>query len=182
MWKLFCFTAFWFLNWWRLIFRTHNLFINHENILFKICKVKTYCFLRLNVHSWISLEYLPWNCRYHLLKEVVFIIVVWPLCRLNLYSIFTNSTCFSLQGQLSHQDPGEFPEEVKTLFEKAVQYYEQNMTLMVEIGDRAAQGRACGNLGNVHYLLGNFSRAIHFHQERLKIAREFGDRAAGMFI
>ena len=83
---------------------------------------------------------------------------------------------------MSHQDPGEFPEEVKTLFEKAVQYYEQNMTLMVEIGDRAAQGRACGNLGNVHYLLGNFSRAIHFHQERLKIAREFGDRAAGKSI
>ena len=72
-------------------------------------------------------------------------------------------------GRLSHQDPGEFPEEVKTLFEKAVQYYEQNMALMIEIGDRAAQGRACGNLGNVHYLLGNFSRAIHFHQERLKI-------------
>lgn len=81
-------------------------------------------------------------------------------------------------GRLSHQDPGEFPEEVKTLFEKAVQYYEQNMALMIEIGDRAAQGRACGNLGNVHYLLGNFARAIHFHQERLKIAREFGDRAA----
>ena len=52
------------------------------------------------------------------------------------------------------------------------------MMLMVEIGDRAAQGRACGNLGNVHYLLGNFSRAIHFHQERLKIAKEFSDRAA----
>jgi len=81
-------------------------------------------------------------------------------------------------GRLSHQDPGEFPEEVKNLFEKAVQYYEQNMALMIEIGDRAAQGRACGNLGNVHYLLGNFARAIHFHQERLKIAREFGDRAA----
>ena len=32
--------------------------------------------------------------------------------------------------------------------------------------------------GNVHYLLGNFSRAIHFHQERLKIAKEFTDRAA----
>ena len=74
---------------------------------------------------------------------------------------------------MGHQDPGEFPEEVKALFEKAVQYYEDNMMLMVEIGDRAAQGRACGNLGNVHYLLGNFSRAIHFHQERLKIAKEF---------
>ncbi len=44
--------------------------------------------------------------------------------------------------------------------------------------DRAAQGRACGNLGNVHYLLGNFAKAIHFHKERLEIAREFGDRAA----
>ena len=84
--KAFCFTAPWFLN-WRLIFRTHNLFINHENILFKICKVKTYCFLRLNVHSWISLEYLPWNCRYHLLKEVV-----CSLSLLSLYSIFTNFT------------------------------------------------------------------------------------------
>jgi len=52
------------------------------------------------------------------------------------------------------------------------------MILMVEIGDRAAQGRACGNLGNVHYLLGNFSRAIHYHTERLVIAREFGDKAA----
>jgi len=44
--------------------------------------------------------------------------------------------------------------------------------------DRAAQGRACGNLGNVHYLLGDFTKAIHFHEERLKIAREFGDRSA----
>ena len=51
---------------------------------------------------------------------------------------------------------------------------------MVEIGDRAAKGRACGNLGNVNYLLGNFLRAVHFHQERLKIAQEFGDRAAGI--
>ena len=49
---------------------------------------------------------------------------------------------------------------------------------MKEIGDKAAQGRACGNLGNVHYLLGNFSLAIHYHNERLKIAKEFGDKAA----
>jgi len=81
-------------------------------------------------------------------------------------------------GRLGHQDPGDFPEEVKTMFEKAVEYYEENMVLMVEIQDRAAQGRACGNLGNVHYLLGDFAKAIHYHQERLKIAREFGDRSA----
>jgi len=81
-------------------------------------------------------------------------------------------------GRLGHQDPGDFPEEVKAMFEKAVEYYEENMVLMVEIQDRAAQGRACGNLGNVHYLLGDFAKAIHYHQERLKIAREFGDRSA----
>ena len=71
-----------------------------------------------------------------------------------------------------HQDPGEFPEGVKALSEKTVQYYEDNMILMLEIGDRAAQGRACGSLGNVHYLFGNFSTAIQFHQERFKIAKE----------
>ena len=89
MWKLFCFTAPWVLN-WMLIFRTHNLFINHKNILFKTCKAKTYCFLRLNVHSRISLEYLPWwNCRYHLLKEVVYIIVAWQ--PLSLFSQFSQN-------------------------------------------------------------------------------------------
>ena len=112
------------------------------------------------------------------------------------------SSCFAIFcmvgkhiGRLGHQDPGEFPEEVKALFEKAVEYYEENMVLMVEIQvsqalmrffssnnfksqDRAAQGRACGNLGNVHYLLGDFNKAIHYHEERLKIAKEFGDRSA----
>lgn len=36
---------------------------------------------------------------------------------------------------------------------------------MKELGDRAAQGRAYGNLGNTQYLLGNFSEAIAFHKE-----------------
>jgi hypothetical protein len=34
-----------------------------------------------------------------------------------------------------------------------------------ELGDKAAQGRACGNLGNTHYLLGNFKLAIRYHEE-----------------
>lgn len=49
---------------------------------------------------------------------------------------------------------------------------------MQELNDTAAQGRACGNLGNTYYLLGDFQQAIRYHQERLKIAREFGDKAA----
>uniref|UniRef100_A0A8D8YHZ0 G-protein-signaling modulator 2 n=1 Tax=Cacopsylla melanoneura TaxID=428564 RepID=A0A8D8YHZ0_9HEMI len=81
-------------------------------------------------------------------------------------------------GKVGQQDPGEYPEEVKVCLQEAIKYYEQNLALMKEINDTAAQGRACGNLGNTYYLLGNFKQAIHYHQERLKIAREFGDKAA----
>ncbi|KAG5676908.1 hypothetical protein PVAND_006711 [Polypedilum vanderplanki] len=73
---------------------------------------------------------------------------------------------------------GDSSEEVKESLMKAVDYYQQNLALMREIGDRSAQGRSCGNLGNTYYLLGDFQSAIEHHQERLKIAREFGDKAA----
>ncbi|KFM59201.1 G-protein-signaling modulator 2, partial [Stegodyphus mimosarum] len=79
---------------------------------------------------------------------------------------------------IGHQDNGEFPEEVKSCLQKAVEYYEQSLRIMVELNDRNAQGRACGNLGNTHYLLGNFDEAVSYHQERLKIAKEYGDLAA----
>ena len=54
----------------------------------------------------------------------------------------------------------------------------ENLELMRTLGDSAAQGRACGNLGNTYYLLGDFQKAIFYHNERLKIAREFGDKPA----
>lgn len=34
-----------------------------------------------------------------------------------------------------------------------------------ELNDRAAEGRAFGNLGNTHYLLGNFDKAVQYHEE-----------------
>lgn len=76
------------------------------------------------------------------------------------------------------EGPGDYSEEVKESLVKAVDYYQQNLMLMREIGDRSAQGRSCGNLGNTYYLLGDFGAAIEHHQERLRIAREFGDKAA----
>ncbi|XP_063791878.1 G-protein-signaling modulator 1 isoform X2 [Pseudophryne corroboree] len=76
------------------------------------------------------------------------------------------------------QIPGDLSEEVKEPLVKATEYYERNLALVKELGDRAAQGRAYGNLGNTHYLLGNFNEAIVFHKERLAIAKEFGDKAA----
>ncbi|MCL4119129.1 UNVERIFIED_CONTAM: hypothetical protein GTU68_057068 [Idotea baltica] len=81
-------------------------------------------------------------------------------------------------GRVGPQEPGGFSEEVKHCLQQAVEYYAANLKLMEELGDRSAQGRACGNLGNTHYLLGNFSQAICYHNERLTIAKEFGDKAA----
>lgn len=46
-----------------------------------------------------------------------------------------------------------------------VVFRRQNLEIVRELGDRAAQGRACGNLGNTHYLLGNFGQAITYHEE-----------------
>jgi hypothetical protein len=43
--------------------------------------------------------------------------------------------------------------------------FRENLELMREMNERAAQGRACGNLGNTYYLLGNFQQAIHYHEE-----------------
>ncbi|XP_024062415.2 G-protein-signaling modulator 1 isoform X2 [Terrapene carolina triunguis] len=76
------------------------------------------------------------------------------------------------------QDPGSLPPEVKETLQRASEYYERNLSLVKELGDRAAQGRAYGNLGNTQYLLGNFCEATAFHKERLAIAKEFGDKAA----
>ncbi|XP_064552812.1 G-protein-signaling modulator 2 [Drosophila montana] len=79
---------------------------------------------------------------------------------------------------LGQRNPGKFGEDVKEALAKAVEFYQENLQLMRDLGDRGAQGRACGNLGNTYYLLGDFQAAIEHHQERLRIAREFGDRAA----
>ncbi|VDD81760.1 unnamed protein product [Mesocestoides corti] len=54
----------------------------------------------------------------------------------------------------------------------------ENLELVCELGDKPAEGRAYGNLGNTHYLLGNFQEAADFHKKRLQIAKEFGDLRA----
>ncbi|XP_049885839.1 G-protein-signaling modulator 2 isoform X2 [Pectinophora gossypiella] len=81
-------------------------------------------------------------------------------------------------GRVGQNDPGHFPQEVRDCLMQAIAYYEENLELMRSLGDRQAMGRACGNLGNTCYLLGDFARAIRYHTERLQIAKEFGDKAA----
>ena len=45
------------------------------------------------------------------------------------------------------------------------------------MGDRAGEGKAYGNLGAAHQLLGDFSQAIKYHTQALEIAKEVNDRA-----
>ncbi|XP_069013296.1 G-protein-signaling modulator 2 isoform X2 [Embiotoca jacksoni] len=90
----------------------------------------------------------------------------------NVYHAKGKSICWS------GAEPGDFPEEVMMALRKAAEYYEGNLAIVKELGDRAAQGRTYGNLGNTHYLLGNFRKAVASHEQRLLIAKEFGDRSA----
>lgn len=90
----------------------------------------------------------------------------------NVYHAKGKSVCWS------GADPGELPQEVTTALSRAAEYYQENLVIVKDLGDRAAQGRTYGNLGNTHYLLGNFKEAVASHEQRLHIAKEFGDRAA----
>ena len=51
------------------------------------------------------------------------------------------------------------------------------MKIAKEIGDRAGEGRAYGNLGNAYKSLCDYQKAIEYHEKHLKIAKEIGDRA-----
>ncbi|XP_056336837.1 G-protein-signaling modulator 2 isoform X2 [Danio aesculapii] len=90
----------------------------------------------------------------------------------NVYHAKGKSVCWS------GAEPGDFPEEVMTALRRAAEYYEANLCIVKELGDRAAQGRTYGNLGNTYYLLGSFREAVASHEQRLLIAKEFGDRSA----
>ncbi|XP_065646237.1 G-protein-signaling modulator 2 isoform X2 [Hydra vulgaris] len=81
-------------------------------------------------------------------------------------------------GRIRNRDPGDYPIDVQQALERAIEFYEANLAIVSSLGDRAAEGRAFGNLGNTHYLLGNFEKAVQFHEERLLVAREFNDKAA----
>ncbi|XP_034559140.1 G-protein-signaling modulator 2-like isoform X2 [Notolabrus celidotus] len=78
----------------------------------------------------------------------------------------------------SGAEPGEFSEEARIALRKAAKYYEANLCMVKDLGDRAAQGRTYGNLGNTYYLLGDFEAAVAAHEKRLLIAKEFGDKSA----
>jgi CHAT domain-containing protein/uncharacterized protein HemY len=62
-------------------------------------------------------------------------------------------------------------------FREALQSWEQALDIYREIGDRAGEGRALNNLGEVYRNLGDYQQAIDLYEQGLAIAREIGDRA-----
>ena len=60
---------------------------------------------------------------------------------------------------------------------KALEYHEKQLKIAIEIGDRAREGTAYGNLSYTHRSLGDFPKAIEYTEKRLKIAIEIGDLA-----
>ena len=61
-------------------------------------------------------------------------------------------------------------------FKKAKEYYNLNLKVVKEVGDKYGEVIGYGNLGNVYYRLGDFKKAIEYHNLNLKIAKEVGDK------
>ncbi|MBT5049792.1 MAG: tetratricopeptide repeat protein [Rhodospirillaceae bacterium] len=59
---------------------------------------------------------------------------------------------------------------------KAIEYYEQHLTITRETSDRLGEGNALGNLGVAWAALGEVRKAIEYYEQNLTIARETGDR------
>jgi tetratricopeptide (TPR) repeat protein len=60
--------------------------------------------------------------------------------------------------------------------ERAIEIYEQALTITREIGDRKGEGHRLSNLGIAYFDLGQGERAVEYHEQALAIAREIGDR------
>jgi tetratricopeptide (TPR) repeat protein len=59
---------------------------------------------------------------------------------------------------------------------RAIEFYEQQLVIVVEIQNRRGERNALGNLGLAYADLGDARRAVEFHEQALVISREIGDR------
>jgi tetratricopeptide (TPR) repeat protein len=55
--------------------------------------------------------------------------------------------------------------------EKAIELYGKHLAIAVEVGDRAAEGRAYDELCRAYNSLGHFEKAIEFYHKALAISR-----------
>ena len=62
-------------------------------------------------------------------------------------------------------------------YQQATDLYDQVLAITREIGDRAGEGVALGNLGSTYLRLGQYHKAIDLYEQDLAITREIGNRA-----
>ncbi|HUF38050.1 MAG TPA: tetratricopeptide repeat protein, partial [Anaerolineales bacterium] len=60
---------------------------------------------------------------------------------------------------------------------RALEYYQQALTIMEEIGDRSGLAGTLNNIGAVYDNLGQWTRALEYYQQALPIREEVGDRS-----
>jgi tetratricopeptide (TPR) repeat protein len=60
--------------------------------------------------------------------------------------------------------------------EKAIEFYEQQLTIARAIGSRQNEVTALGSLANAYSALGQLEKAIRFYEQALTISREITDR------
>jgi tetratricopeptide (TPR) repeat protein len=61
-------------------------------------------------------------------------------------------------------------------YQRAINFYKQQLEIAREIGDRQGEANSLGGLGNAYHSLGQYQRAINFYEQQLEIACEIGDR------
>ena len=61
-------------------------------------------------------------------------------------------------------------------FEKAIEFYQQVLSIAQKTGNKNSEGKAYGNLGIAYHSLGQFKKAIEFYQQALSIAQKTGNK------
>ena len=61
-------------------------------------------------------------------------------------------------------------------YRKAIEFYQQGLTIAKEIGDKQSKGRAYWNLGVQYSSLYDFPKEIEFYQKNVSIAKEIENK------
>ena len=59
--------------------------------------------------------------------------------------------------------------------EEDINHHNQRLSIAKELGNKAGEGSAYGNLGNAYQRLDDFKQAVEYHNKHLTIAKELGD-------
>ena len=88
-------------------------------------------------------------------------------------------------GSAVFRTTGNYPTETKLTDKdshgnvpKSIEYYEKELNIAKEAGDRAAEAEAYWHLGSAYESQGNFPKAITYYEKRVNVAGEAGDWAA----